>query len=461
VLQVLVHRFVAGRLEEEFLDQARERAEVARKVARDYVRFLRREQGPGRPITDDPLVWIADTVGNDVDVFEQGRLLASSKRELYDAGLLPRRLSGAVYREIILAGRPFYTREERIGQFTYRVASVPLQLEEGGEPWILSLPLVTPQRDVAAAVSDIERRVRLASLAFVALAAVLAQSMARRISGPISSLTGAARRIAQGDLQARVEPTSRDELRRLVEAFNQMASELDRQRRDLERSNRLAAWAEMARQVAHEVKNPLTPIQLSAEHLRRVWRDGGGADFGGALETCTAAILKQVETLRGIVTEFSAFARPPAATLEEQDPGALVEEALRPYLAAGPEHVLLRLEREEGVPPVMADRRLIARAIVNLVENALQAVGERGAVTVRLRRGGPGRVEIEVADSGPGIDPEIRDRIFEPFFSTKTAGSGIGLTLVKKTAEDHGGGVSLDSEPGRGTRAVLWLPAAR
>ena len=462
VLQVLVHRFVAGRLEEEFLDQARERAEVARKVARDYVRFLRREQGPGRPITDDPLVWIADTVGNDVDVFEQGRLLASSKRELYDAGLLPRRLSGAVYREIILAGRPFYTREERIGQFSYRVASVPLQLEEGGEPWILSLPLVTPQRDVAATVADIERRVRLASIAFVALAAVLAQSMARRISGPISSLTDAARRIAQGDLQARVEPNSRDELRRLVEAFNQMAGDLERQRRDLERSNRLAAWAEMARQVAHEVKNPLTPIQLSAEHLRRVWRDGGGGgpEFDRALDACTSAILKQVQTLRGIVTEFSAFARPPAATLEREDPAALLEDVLRPYLAGRPEKVALRLEVEPGVPAVMADRRLLERAVVNLVENALQAVGDAGAVVVRLRATPSGHVEIEVADSGPGIDPEVRDRIFEPFFSTKTAGSGIGLTLVKRTAEDHGGGVRLESEPGQGTRAILWLPAA-
>jgi len=139
VLQVLVHRFVADRLREEFLDQARERAEVARKVGRDYVRFLRREQGPGRPITDDPLVWIADTIGNDLDVFEEGRLLASSKRELYDAGLLPRRVSGSVYREVILQGQPFYVRDEKIGEFTYSVASVPLQLEEGAEPWILSL----------------------------------------------------------------------------------------------------------------------------------------------------------------------------------------------------------------------------------------------------------------------------------------------------------------------------------
>jgi nitrogen fixation/metabolism regulation signal transduction histidine kinase len=458
VLQVLVHRFVADRLREEFLEQARERAEVARKVGRDYVRFLRREQGPGRPITDDPLVWIADTIGNDLDVFEDGRLLASSKRELYDAGLLPRRVSGAVYREVILQGQPFYVRDEKIGEFTYSVASVPLQLEEGADPWVLSLPLVLPQRDVQATVSDIERRVRLASVVFLALAAVLAHSMARRISGPISSLTEATRRIAQGDLEARVAPTTGDELHRLVEGFNQMAGELEQQRRDLERSNRLAAWAEMARQVAHEVKNPLTPIQLSAEHLRRVYRDRN-VDFERTLEACTQAILKQVRTLRGIVTEFSAFARPPATELSPQDPAALLTDIMRPYLAALPQGVTLTLECQEGAPFVMADRRLLERAIVNLVENALQAVGDNGTIAVRLHCPSAGRVEVEVADNGPGLDPEVRDRIFEPFFSTKTAGSGLGLALVKKIAEDHGGGVRLESEPGAGTRAILWLPA--
>jgi signal transduction histidine kinase len=459
VMQVLVHRFVAGRLREEFMEQARERAEVARKVTRDYVRFLRREQGPGRPLTDDPLVWIADTVGNDVDVFESGRLLASSKREIFDAGLLPRRASGAVYREVILQGQPFYVRNERIGAFTYSVASVPLQLDEGAQPWILSLPLVLPQRDVQATVADIERRVRLASVVFFVLAAALAHSMARRISGPISSLTEATRRIALGDLGARVTPTSADELRHLVEGFNQMACDLETQRRDLERSNRLAAWAEMARQVAHEVKNPLTPIQLSAEHLRRVWQDGERrGDFGATLEACTDAILKQVRSLRGIVTEFSAFARPPATELAPQDPAALLADVVRPYQAALPQGVTLALECA-AAPGVLADRRLLERAIVNLLENALQAAGQGGRIAVRLRCPALERVEIEVADSGPGLDPEVRDRVFEPFFSTKTAGSGLGLALVKKIAEDHGGGVRLDSEPGAGTRAILWLPA--
>jgi signal transduction histidine kinase len=110
------------------------------------------------------------------------------------------------------------------------------------------------------------------------------------------------------------------------------------------------------------------------------------------------------------------------------------------------------------MPRIQADRRLLERAVVNLVENALQAVGESGRITVRLRRADLGRLQVEVEDTGPGIEPEIRDRVFEPFFSTKTSGSGLGLALVKRIAEDHGGGVALEQAPGGGTRAVLWLP---
>ena len=146
--------------------------------------------------------------------------------------------------------------------------------------------------------------------------------------------------------------------------------------------------------------------------------------------------------------------------LERQDLKALVGEALRPYEPGLPPGVTLTVEASDGVPAVMADRRLLERAVVNLLENALQAVGEDGAIRVRLRSAEAGRrAEIEIEDTGAGIDAAVKDRLFEPFFSTKTSGSGLGLALVKRIAEDHGGGVSLEPAPGRGTRAVLWLPA--
>lgn len=139
----------------------------------------------------------------------------------------------------------------------------------------------------------------------------------------------------------------------------------------------------------------------------------------------------------------------------------MLEEVVRPYRAGLPPRVDLTLDLDGAAPAVLADRRLLERALVNLLENALQAVGDAGAIKVSLRTRDEGkRVEVEVRDSGPGIAPELRDRVFEPFFSTKTSGSGLGLALAKKIAEDHGGGLSLQSSPGEPTRALLWLPAA-
>jgi signal transduction histidine kinase len=451
VIQGAVRGFLVERLRRQAEEEAVDKALVAKTAVENFVQVNR---GSGE--LDKGLVYIASLIRADLDVFAQGRLLASSKRELFSSGLLPLRVSASVYRALLLEGRPAVLTTEGIGAFSYLMVSVPLRLG-APEPAVLSIPLALRQRETDAVVRDVDRAIRLGSVLFLAAAAALAQTVSRRISGPIRRLTEATQRVASGDLSARVAAASRDELRALVEAFNQMAADLKRQRADLEQSNRLAAWAEMARQVAHEVKNPLTPIQLSAEHLRRVWADGS-AEFGATLEECTRTILEQVRILRGIATEFSAFARPPGQQPEPLDLPALVQGVLLPYRAALPPGVTLRVEPGDGLPPVRADRRLIERALVNLVENALQAVAERGVLTVRLAadRGG---VKLEVQDDGPGLLPEILPRVFEPFFSTKTGGSGLGLALVKKIAEDHGGRVELESRPGR-TVAGLWLPAA-
>lgn len=455
VLNTVVRAFVAERLRREAEDQALDLAAVAKKAVEDFA-FFQRGEAPGHePVTDAALVWVSSLIRNDLDVFEGGRLTASSKRELYASGLLPDRVSGTVFRAVALEGQPSALRAERIGGLSYQVVSVPVQLASH-EPAILSIPLALREREVQEVLDDLDRSIRLASMLFLTAAALLAFGVARRISEPLHDLTEATRRVAAGDLEARVTTASQDEFRTLVDSFNQMAGDLAQQRAELERSNRLAAWAEMARQVAHEVKNPLTPIQLATEHLRRVYADRR-SDFEATLESCTDTILKQVRTLRGIVTEFSSFARPAQVGAEPIDLSGLVAGAARPYLGILPPQVTLALEAPP-VPGVRGDRRLLERAVVNLIENALQAVGERGAIEVRVGADA-GVARVEVVDSGPGLDAEARRRLFQPFFSTKTGGSGLGLALVRKIAQDHGGGASLESEPGR-TRATLWLPLA-
>ena len=252
--------------------------------------------------------------------------------------------------------------------------------------------------------------------------------MAERISDPVNRLTRATRRIARGDLDARVAATSSDELGRLVEDFNSMARDLQRQRTELERTNRLEAWAEMARQVAHEIKNPLTPIQLNAEHLRRVHADRG-EPLSPVLQECVATILTQVRLLRQIASEFSSFASSPTARPTAVDVPELLDEVVSPYRAGLSERIRFDVDVPRDLPRVLIDRTLIARSLTNIVENALHAMPSAGTlgvaahaddhhVRIRIsdtrRRHGPGstraRVRAVFLDQGDGHGARAADR---------------------------------------------------
>jgi nitrogen fixation/metabolism regulation signal transduction histidine kinase len=280
--------------------------------------------------------------------------------------------------------------------------------------------------------------------------------MAERIADPVNRLTRATRRIARGDLDARIVTSSADELRRLVDAFNGMAADLQRQRVELERSNRLAAWADMARQVAHDIKNPLTPIQLSAEHLRRVSHDRGDP-LGPVLDSCVDTILSQVRLLRQISSEFSSFASHPVARLAPTSVNDVVEEVLAPYRSAPAGRVTMTTRLAGGLPSLSLDRTLLGRALVNIVENALHAMPGGGTLTVSTALEG-GEVAVEVADTGVGMDEDARARLFEPYFSTRASGTGLGLTIAKRNVELNRGTIGVESAPGRGTTVRLAFP---
>jgi nitrogen fixation/metabolism regulation signal transduction histidine kinase len=247
-------------------------------------------------------------------------------------------------------------------------------------------------------------------------------------------------------------------LRRLVEAFNGMASELQRQQAALERTHRLEAWADMARQVAHEIKNPLTPVQLSAEHLRRVHADRG-KPLSPVLEECVDSILSQVRLLRQIAAEFSSFASSPTPRPVATSPADLVAEVVEPYRAGLPAGVSLSVDVPPDLPVLEIDRSLVGRALTNMIENALHAMPRGGSLRVDGRMSADGRaVRLELQDTGVGMDRASLERIFEPYFSTKAVGTGLGLTIAKRNIEIHGGTIAVESAPGRGTTVVVEIP---
>jgi len=276
----------------------------------------------------------------------------------------------------------------------------------------------------------------------------------------VNRLTRATRRIARGDLDARIAATSSDELRRLVEDFNRMAADLKQQRAELERTQRLEAWADMARQVAHDIKNPLTPIQLSAEHARRVNIDRG-RPLSPVLDDCVNAILTQVKLLRQISTEFSSFASSPTPRPEPTDVAGLIDEVVEPYRTALTGRIAVDVHRTQDLPQVALDRTLFSRALTNVIENSIHAMPGGGTLTIASRRDtvdGRDAAVVSVTDTGVGMGPEDIARIFEPYFSTKATGTGLGLTIAKRNTELNGGTIEVTSERGVGTTVWLKVP---
>ncbi len=455
ILAVAIRWYFANLLTADVALEAARTAAVAQRVIEQSNALTQRTEGLA-PATDDVMIWISQIIDQDVNIFDGAELIATSKRDLFASGLLAKRTPDAVYRAIALQRLPSFVGEDLIGTVPYTIAAAPVHA--GGKKVILTVPLATRQRDIDREIDDLDRGVHLAALLFILLGAAIGLSMAERIADPIRRLTRATRRIARGDFDAQIAVRSSDELSRLVDAFNSMAAELKAQRTQLERTHRLEAWAEMARQVAHEIKNPLTPIQLSAEHLRRVHADRG-EPLGDVLEGCVNAILGQVKLLRQISAEFSSFASSPTARPAPVDVPELVSDVIDPYRTglAGRIDVVNRVTGP--LPRVFVDRTLVARSLANIVENALHAMPGQGRLTIDAFADHR-FVTLRIDDNGVGIDEESLARIFEPYFSTKTTGTGLGLPIARRNIELNGGAIEIESGKGRGTAVIVRLPVA-
>jgi len=455
ILAVAIRWYFANLLTADVALEAARTAAVAQRVIEQSNALTKSTEG-FQPASDDVMIWIGQVIDQDVNIFDGPNLKATSQRDLFASGLLATRAPDAVYRAIVLQRLPSFVGEDRIGTVPYTIAAAPVQA--GDQKVILTVPLANRQRDIDREIDDLDRGVHLASLMFVLLGAAIGLSMAERIADPISRLTRATHRIARGDFDAQIAVRSVDELRRLVDSFNSMAAELKAQRTQLERTHRLEAWAEMARQVAHEIKNPLTPIQLSAEHLRRVHQDRG-EPMGEVLEGCVDSILSQVKLLRQISAEFSSFASSPTAKPAPVDVPELVADVIDPYRTGLAGRIDVRNHVAPPLPPVFVDRTLVARSLANVVENALHAMP--GAGTLTIEAAADDRfVALRVNDTGVGMDDDALSRVFEPYFSTKTTGTGLGLPIARRNIELNGGTIEVQSGKGRGTTVVVRLPVA-
>jgi nitrogen fixation/metabolism regulation signal transduction histidine kinase len=291
-------------------------------------------------------------------------------------------------------------------------------------------------------------------LLLAALALLLAHTLARPIVRPLSELLAAVDRVAGGELRVRVQPHGARELRALGTAFNAMTERLEEARVVLAEAEREAAWREVARKLAHEFKNILTPLQLSLQMIEaeREAAPGARADTGANLQ----AALDEVAQLARLADQFSQYARLPEPHLEPLDLAQVARSAAARPMCEG-----VSVACAPGEPvPVRGDWVLLARAAHNLALNACEASPAGATVEIAARRE-YGHAVLEVLDRGPGLPAGLADRVFEPYVSTKRRGSGLGLSLVRDIARQHGGTVTLVDREGGGACARLVLPLAK
>jgi signal transduction histidine kinase len=400
---------------------------------------------------------LASDMETDFNVYTDRMLRASSKQPLYDVGILDGRLSGEVYSRILLSGARFVTQTEKLGSVEYTVGYRPILDARGDMVGIVSVPtLFQPEEKEDTTV---QRNAFLAGGYAMVLVLIvgIASLFANRIAAPIQRLTEATRKVAKGDLEIHIPHGGADgEINDLIAAFEQMTRDLQKSRDELVAYERELAWKEMAKQVAHEIKNPLTPMRLSLQHIRRTYRDNA-SNFGEVLDAATKTVLDQIEALSRIASEFSRFAHMPRRTLARLDVNEVIREAVQ--LFQNESRLAFTLHLGEGPLDVLADREELRRAFINIIRNGIQAIDESGSIAVTTEREEEG-IGITIIDTGKGVPEDIKPRLFEPNFSTKTDGMGLGLAIVKQTLDALGGTVTLESREGEGTTVTMWLPEA-
>ena len=312
---------------------------------------------------------------------------------------------------------------------------------------------------------DLLNRIRWTGLGIgaiaVALGFALSYTVARRVTQPVEQLAEGARAVAAGDWNVDLDVRASGEIAALGAAFNTMTRQLADQRERLVQAERVAAWRELARRLAHELKNPLFPLRITIDNLRRARADHPH-EFDDVFEESMATLSAGVGNLTSVIGKFSDFARMPQPRVEDAAPNAIVEQAARLFRAQlnAPDRppIALATDLDPAAGTIRVDPEQLGRVLQNLILNAIDAMPNGGTLTLRTRRVGGG-VRLEVADTGEGLLDEERKRLFTPYYTTKEHGTGLGLAIVQSVVADHRGKIWVESERRRGTTFYIELPS--
>jgi two-component system nitrogen regulation sensor histidine kinase NtrY len=420
---------------------------------------------------EDLVNWSSDTYYNldellrkfsnvfytDINLYDEtGNLLATSRSEIFDRQLLSTRMNRLVYEKLAWENVSEYIHNEHIGQMKYISAYTPLLNSENKFLAYLNLPYFTQSGELTKDITNLVVAVINVYLILLIVILLLSVFLADRITQPLRMIQNRIAQVSLSEKNEQIRYDRSDEIRGLVEEYNYMVEELERSALLLAQSERESAWREMAKQIAHEIKNPLTPMKLNVQHLQRTVEEK--KHDPEMIRKISATLIDQIDSLSSIANEFSDFAKMPRARNERINLVSILRNLLQLFEGSEKTTISLDLGKQKAVP-VYADREQLQRIFINLLKNGLQSIpeGREGIIGIGLRVS-LRKATVTISDNGKGIPEEIRDSLFQPNFTTKSGGMGMGLAISYNIVKSFGGRIWYDTVMEKGTTFYVELP---
>ncbi len=410
---------------------------------------------------DELLVKFSNVFYTDINLYnEEGNLLATSRSEIFDRQLLSRRMNRLVYENLARRNASEYIHNEHIGEMQYISAYVPLLNSDNKFLAYLNLPYFTQSGALTRDVTNLVVAVINIYLILMLVILLVSVFLADRITQPLRMIQSRIAQLSLSQKNEMIHYERSDEIRGLVEEYNYMVQELERSAGLLAQSERESAWREMAKQIAHEIKNPLTPMKLNVQHLQRTIEEG--KEDPALVQRISATLIEQIDSLSAIAREFSDFAKMPSARNSRINLVSKLKNLQQLFETNEDTRIDLDLGEHKKIM-LYADKEQLMRVFINLVKNGLQSIpeGREGSMCISLEVDSDRLVKISFTDNGKGIPEEIRDKLFRPNFTTKSAGMGMGLAISHNIIRSFGGRIWYDTVLDQGTTFYVELPISK
>ncbi len=413
---------------------------------------------PARDFINDQLIVLSDILHTDINVYDlKGRLFATSRNEIFDRGLLSRRINPLAYKEIAVSKKTMFLHNENLGEMKFLSAYAPVYNQNSQLIGYLNLPYFTRQDDFTKQVSGFIVAFSNLYILLIMFSLIIAVFISSKLTAPLLQIENNLKGIQLGKRNAKIGYSGDDEIGRLVREYNKKVDELAESADLLARSERESAWQEMARQVAHEINNPLTPMKLSIQYLQRL-KGTASDNFNDYFDRVSHSLIEQIDVLSVIASSFSDFASMPGIRNELINLPEKIKEVVLLFENTLNVSVVFNNSAESEVQ-VIADKDQFGRAIINLIKNGIQAIPKERAGILKIGLHNDQEwAYISVSDNGSGIPAELKDKLFVPSFTTKSSGMGLGLAITKRIIENFKGEIGFESNPDLGTTFLIKLP---